>query len=73
MKHNEPTANRVDHYTRLSETLGVDSPSIKFQQLMTHFLPRRRRHEKESNIAGAHVYFKQPTAKYTLVAVAPPP
>lgn len=29
--------------------------------------------EIETNIAQAHVYFKQPTAKYTLAALQTPP
>lgn len=38
----------------------------RFLQLMTVFFPSL---VKETNIAVAHVYFRKPTAKYTLAAL----
>lgn len=42
-----------------------------FLQLMTVFFSPSQ--EKETNIAAAYVYFKQPTAKYALTALQTPP
>lgn len=44
--------------------------SNTFLLLMTVFSPSQ---EEETNIVGAHVYFKQPTAKYTLAALLTAP